>query len=118
MALPINLPLQQATIAAGASLSGLVSLGAFTLVGIFLPAAWTTAALTFQASPDGGVTFYEVNDAAANFVIASAAAGTFIGIDPSIWRGVNCLVVRSGSAASPIVQAQTVTLLLAGRLTL
>ena len=95
-----------ATIAAGASLSGPVSLGALTLVGISMPAVWTTAPLTFQVSPDGS-TWQELYDGAGNEVTITAAAGQFIIplADPSyLWRGVNLLQVRSGTLAAPVNQ--------------
>src|ERR1700757_631870 len=82
MALPLNLSQYGAIIAPGGSLSssytfsssqvsggpitGGVAMGADTLVGIWMPATWVAASLTFQVSPDGGVTWLEVfNDAGA-----------------------------------------------------
>ena len=44
------------TISNGQSLSPQANLGNKLLVGIQMPAVWTAAALTFQASPDGGTT--------------------------------------------------------------
>ena len=105
--LSVGITLNPATIAAGTSLSGPVSLGALTLVGISMPAVWTTAALTFQVSPDGGTTWQELYDGAGNEVTITAAAGQFIIplADPSyLWRGVNLVQVRSGTAASPVNQ--------------
>ena len=104
--LSVGITLNPATIAAGASLSGPVSLGALTLVGISMPAVWTTAPLTFQVSPDG-VTWQELYDGAGNEVTITAAAGQFIIplADPSyLWRGINMLQVRSGTAGSPVNQ--------------
>ena len=51
--LSVGITLNSALIAAGTALSGPVPLGALTLVGISMPAAWTAAPLTFQVSPDG-----------------------------------------------------------------
>jgi hypothetical protein len=104
--LSIGITLNPATIAAGASLSGPVSLGALTLVGISMPSVWTTAPLTFQVSPDGS-TWQELYDGAGNEVTITAAAGQFIIplLDPSyLWRGVNLLQVRSGTLAAPVNQ--------------
>jgi hypothetical protein len=103
----IGLTLTPATIAAGASQSGPVSLGALTLVGISMPAAWTTAALTFQVSPDGGTTWQELYDGAGNEITITGAAGQFLILPPFPsydWRGVNMLQVRSGTAGSPVNQ--------------
>ena len=104
--LSVGITLNPATIAAGASLSGPVSLGALTLVGISMPATWTPAPLTFQVSPDGS-TWQELYDGAGNEVTIFAAAGQFIIplLDPSyLWRGVNLLQVRSGTLAAPVNQ--------------
>ncbi len=97
-----------ATIAAGASLSEPVALGALTLVGISMPAAWTAAALTFQVSPDGGTTWQELFDGAGNEVTVQAAAGQFVvpfAMPSYLWRGVNMIQVRSGTAGGPVNQA-------------
>jgi hypothetical protein len=111
----IGITPQLASIAAGASLSGEVGLGAFTLVGISMPAVWTTAALTFQTSIDDA-TWQELYDDAGNEVSITGAAGQFLILPkyPSyIWRGVNLLKVRSGTSGSPVnqVAAATVTLI-------
>ena len=53
------------TIANGQSLSGAVNLSGFTLIGIDLPSAWTTANLTLQASIDNS-TWVDVDTFTAN----------------------------------------------------
>lgn len=106
--LSIGITLIPATVTNGTSLSGGISLGALTLVGISMPAAWTAAALTFQASPDGGTTWQELFDDAGNAISISAAAGQFImplGKPSYNWRGINMLKVRSGTVAVPVNQA-------------
>ena len=52
-----------ATIANGASLSGALDLNERTPVALLMPAAWTAASITFQASFDNS-TFYNVFTAA------------------------------------------------------
>jgi hypothetical protein len=91
------------TISNGTSLSPPVGLGDGTLVGIAMPAGWDAAGLSFQVSIDGGVTFLEMQSSSAAVSFA-AAAGQFIAVDPAIWRGVNQIKVRSGTAASPVNQ--------------
>jgi hypothetical protein len=103
----VGITLNPATIAIGTALSGPVPLGALTLVGISMPAVWTTAALTFQVSPDGGTTWQELYDGAGNEVTIAAAAGQFVIplADPSyFWRGINMVQVRSGTSGSPVNQ--------------
>lgn len=106
------------TIAAGQSLSAAVSIGSKSLVGIVMPAAWSTAGLTFQASSDGGATFRELYDDAGNEVTissASAAASQQIALNPTYWRCVNLLKVRSGTAGTPVTQTPAATLTLVVR---
>jgi hypothetical protein len=114
----VGITLNPAVIAAGASLSGPCPLGALTLVGISMPATWQTAALTFQVSPDGGTTWQELYDGAGNEITIQAAAGQFVIplADPSyLWRGINMVQVRSGTAGSPVTQTAGATINLVTR---
>lgn len=95
-----------ALIANGTALSPYIPLNPRCLVGLVIPAVWTAAALSLQVSYDGGTTFGEMCNAAGLFAIASPAAGSFVGIDPTIFRGVTGIKVRSGTAASPVNQGQ------------
>lgn len=105
---------QVATIAATTSLSAEVPLGEKTLVGIVMPAAWTAASITFQVTPDD-VNFSELYDGAGNEVTLTAAAGQFLQIDPTKWRGITAVKVRSGTAATPVAQAVQAVLTLITR---
>lgn len=116
MADPFVVDIVPAVIGAGAALSAQVNLGQKTLVGIFLPSGWTTASLSFQASPDGGATFGELLDsAAAAIAVSSVAAGNYITLDPAKWRGINCIKVRSGTAGAPTNQVSQVSVSLVTR---
>lgn len=115
MSSPDSVSLIPATIANGASLSGETDLGIQSLVGIFMPAAWTTAAITFQVSPDGGVTWDEMTITAGAAVSYTVAAGQYIAVDPTLWRGINAIKVRSGTLGAPVNQGQASTLQLAAR---
>lgn len=103
---------QTATIAASASLSGQINLGALTLHGIIVPANWTAADLTFQASNDGGTTWFEVFTVANAAVDYPVTAGAWVALDPTLWRGINCLKIRSGTKAVPVNQTNAATLTL------
>jgi len=105
---------QTATIAASASLSSEVPLGEKSLVGIVMPPAWTAASLTFQATPDD-TNFYELYDGAGNEVTVVAGAGQFVQVDPTKWRGITGIKIRSGTAAGPVNQTSAVTLTLVTR---
>jgi hypothetical protein len=115
MADPFVQTLRPVVIAAGTSLSPEVDLGSYgSLVGIQVPANWTTAALTFQNSVDGGVTWDEVWDiASGNLTVVSLAGGTLVynvALDPARFRGVRAVKVRSGTQATPVNQVNQVTL--------
>ena len=108
----IGLNTQIATISSGQSLSPEIDIGAYTLVGIVVPTGWTPANLTFQMTPDGGVTWVEHYNSAGLNTIYVGAAGQYLAIDPTLWRGVNALKVRSGTAGSPVIQTSTVNVTL------
>lgn len=94
---------QTVTILNGQSLSNAIGLNPNTLVGIVVPATWTAANLSLQASFDGGQTFGEFADKAAPYAIV-AAAGNFIGLDPAVFRGVTTIKIRSGTSGAPVTQ--------------
>jgi hypothetical protein len=110
----INLTPFPVLIANGTSLSAEVDLGANVLVGIAMPAAWTAASLTFQVSPDGGVTWLELQSISA-VISYTVAAGQFIAVDPAALRGFNALKVRSGTSGTPVAQGADRTLTLIGK---
>jgi hypothetical protein len=92
-----------AKITSGTALSPEVDIGPRLLVGIAMPAGWDAAALTFQASFDGGTTWLEMQGASA-VLTYNAAASQYIAVDPALWRGVSALKVRSGTLGAPVNQ--------------
>jgi hypothetical protein len=102
-----------AAIAAGQSLSSQVNLGEQTLVGVFVPSGWTSANMTFEASPDGGTTWGNLFSYLGAEVVFVSIAGQFLAVDPTLWKGVYSLKVRSGTSASPVNQASAVSVTLA-----
>jgi len=111
MALTNNLTTYPVVIAAGQSLSAPLPIGAYRLVGIFMPAVWTAAGLTFQSSPDGGTTWGEVQDGTGNALALTVTPGIFVPIDPAKWSAINHWKFRSGTLAAPVAQTATATLL-------
>ena len=91
------------TVSNGTSLSPAISIGNGLLVGIAMSAGWDAASMTFQVSYDGGTTFQEMQSSSAA-ISFTVALGQFIAVDPTLWRGVNTLKVRSGTAATPVNQ--------------
>lgn len=111
-----------ANIAAGQSLSAEADIGNKSIVGIYIPANWTTAGLSFQASIDGGATWAELFDGtlatAAAITVSSITGGTALALamDPTKLRGFNAIKVRSGTSGSPVNQTNAVAISLITRL--
>lgn len=93
-----------ATIASSASLSSPADLSGTTLCGYIMPASWTSADITFQASIDGS-TYYDLHDNFGNEVNHSVAAGKFITLNPADFACVRYLKIRSGTSAAAVNQA-------------
>ena len=104
--------LTNAVISASGSLSPEVDLGQQTLVGIVMPATWTAASLTFQVSVDGGTTWVEHYSSAGTETTYTVSTGQFIAVDPTLWKGVYSVKVRSGTSASPVTQTAQATIIL------
>jgi hypothetical protein len=86
------------TVATGAATSA-----SATLLAVQLPAAWTAAVLTLQASRDGAV-WVDLYDRFGAEVTLQAAASRRVLVEPSLVAGVEFLRVRSGTAATPVNQ--------------
>ena len=105
------------TIASGASLSDQVNVEDTPLVGIAVPSAWTTAGLTFQASPTIAGTFANVYDSDGAEINVTAAASRSIGLSANEMETLGAfphIKVRSGTSGSAITQgaSRTITLVL------
>ena len=93
-----------ATIAESASLSDAIQVDGSTVVGIVLPATWTTANLTFQASADDS-TYNNVYDELGTEKTVVAAASRYIPLNPADFLGANSIKVRSGTSGTAVNQA-------------
>lgn len=84
-------------ILASSTTSSEIDLGGTYLVGIQLPASFTGTSLTFTVATASGGTFQTMKDGAGNSVSKTVAQGQYIGIDPTLFRGVRFFKVVSGS---------------------
>jgi hypothetical protein len=114
-----TLPLNETvnfTIANAASVSDQLNINNRVPTGIFMPAAWTAAAVSLRTSLDG-VTWYDVYDTDGVEFSVTGTAGVFIPINPGNMLGIGMwLQVRSGVAATPVNQgAERVLRLRLGR---
>jgi hypothetical protein len=77
-----------------------------------MPATWTAANLTLQASVDNS-TWDNVFDSLGTEVTITAAASRFILLNPADFVSVRYLKVRSGTSGTPVNQggARTITLI-------
>jgi hypothetical protein len=91
------------TIANNASVSDAMDLSGTTLVAYIMPAAWTAANITFQASVDG-INFYNIYDQSGNELIHNVANSRMIILTPSDLAGVRYIKMRSGTSAAPVAQ--------------
>jgi hypothetical protein len=96
-----------ATIANGESVSGEIMIpDDIRYLAILMPAAWTAANLTFEASEETGGTFRDVYTDAGDEVTVSAAVSRAISIDlnSSALAPYQYLKIRSGTTAVPVAQ--------------
>ena len=98
-----------ATIASGASLSAEIDGRGMRLVKIFMPTAWTSAAITFAEAEASGGTFdplYTDASSPAEVTIPVAASQTVvIGTNKDSVNAMGYFKIRSGTAASAVNQA-------------
>jgi len=92
-------PAKTVTIANGQQSSSVIALDGFALVGIYLPAAFTGTALTFEACDTAAGTFLPVKAGTGGSALSyTVAQGTFVAIDPKDFQGIAFLKIKSGSA--------------------
>jgi hypothetical protein len=93
-----------ATIAASGSLSGSVDLTYGALVGIYVPASWTTANITLQASFNG-TNFFDIRNVGGDdFLLEAGTGNCFIPLVPIELQGARFIKVRSGTPAAAVNQ--------------
>ncbi len=98
------------TIASGQSQSGIVNLGGMELVGVAMPAAWDTAALTLLALAADGSTFAPVKNEGGTEFTATVAAGSYTAFSlatTGVLRGLGQIRARSGNLTTPVNQTAT-----------
>lgn len=95
------------TIASGASLSGAISMhldqNPQVPVALEMPATWTAAGLTFQASYDG-VTYNNVYDDGGTELTLTVSSSRHVTLEPRYFVGIRYLKVRSGTSGTPVNQ--------------
>lgn len=98
----------QLVIASGQSASTPLRLDSDTIVGLYTPAAWDTADVSFEASHDGA-SFVEMQEFGAPVSIQGVAQ-KYVPLDFTKFVGVTYLRVRSSAGGSPVPQSANRTL--------
>ncbi len=92
------LPAVSLAIANGASESAALALNGMSLVGVFIPAAFTGTAISFEAATAIDGTYVPVKSTTSGTALSyTVAVSTFCAIDPKDLLGVNFLKIKSGS---------------------
>lgn len=91
-----------AVISIGTSLSAEIILGGNVFVGLYMPATWTAAAITYSVSFDGA-TFHDMFKDGSEYT-TSAGAGQYIPIAYQDFMGVRRIRLRSGTSGAPVNQ--------------
>lgn len=87
------------TILNTATLSDTINMAGRHPVGVFMSAAWTTAAMEFDIQYEASGTWYNVyDDAEALYDIAVPVAGKYMQINPRLFRGARYLRAVSSTA--------------------
>ena len=99
----------QTTIAASGTTSAAINMNGLSLVGIFIPAAFTGTTLTFTGSPDAA-TYYPVKNS-SGAVSYTVTTSEYIAINPQDFYGLQYIKIVSGSTEG---SARTLTYSLKG----
>lgn len=92
-----------ATIWQDQSLSGAIDAENRWVYRLEMPASWTAASITFQASTDGS-NFFDLYDDEGQEVTAAVNANRAVCLDYHLLFLVRYLKLRSGSASAPVAQ--------------
>lgn len=90
------------TIESGESLSDGINLSGNIMIGVYIPASWTSADITLQASSDG-VNFSDVYVDGTEYTLA-AGAGQYLAFDGFRLFGIQHVKLRSGTAGAAVNQ--------------
>lgn len=101
-----------ATIAKNGTLSSVVNLNGYNKFTIIMPAAWTTAHITFQASSAyAGIYVDLLTEAGSEVDIAVAANGVYPLTTSSAYLSyLPYIKIRSGTSSLPVAQADARTI--------
>lgn len=100
------LQITNALITAGTTISVPVKIGVQNIVGFSMPPIWSSGAITFRVSSDGGMSYLSlVGIDNSPVTIATPDANTFISVDPKLFAGTNLLeiVCATSPAANAVI---------------
>jgi hypothetical protein len=91
-------------------LTPVIDLTGRTLTAIGMSTAWTAGVMTFQASTGSTATFRNVYGSTGNELTLTTTANRHVAVDSNLFRSIRFLKIRSGTGATPVVQATARTL--------
>jgi hypothetical protein len=114
---PHNLRLEEVTIPAGASLATeMIATQGMAIVGIIMPAAWTTADIGYNACASGNAgELQPVTDAGGNYITTAVSASKSVAFpqtDAIFWPFIQISSVQTKSATAVTQSAAAVVQLL------
>ena len=92
------------TIPAGSSVSEGAHVTEMSLVGVYMPAAWTAAGLALEVSTDNATWLPVYNTDGGSVYAATVGTSRYVPINRALTLGAIYLRVRSGTTAVPVNQ--------------
>lgn len=96
-------------------LSDIVDLGGLDIAGYTMPAAWTAASMTFLGSYDSTSNMQSLYTSTGGELAHAVAASRVVGAEVvyrAVAEGLRYIQFRSGTAATPVAQAASRTIIL------
>ena len=92
-----TLNLVSVIIPSGNTVSNAIDLADLNMVGLILPVALTSTAMTFNVSPDN-INFYHYYNTAGTQVSITVQPNTYVGFTPGDFAGIRYLALVGGTA--------------------
>lgn len=103
----------QCDILSGASLSAEINMVGRIPVGLYIPAGWASASVTFQFAHEGGGIYFDVLDNTGAELVAPVVAGAYLALNSQLFLGARFLRLRSGTTSTPVNQVADQSVMIA-----
>lgn len=92
-----KLDFEPATISNGQTKSNVIDLRGMTLCGLYMPAAFTGVAISFEAATAAAGSYIPVEDGLGAAVSLVVSPGKYVRVDPALYAGIQFLKIVSGA---------------------